>query len=200
MSRVLTWNFFGRIMGGMQTTVSERDRLDDRLLTWKREIPNLDIPTEGIVERIQGLSRYFARSMDETLAEFDLDQRAYWLIGHLRYFGPPYRRSAGELSEELHLSSGAMTARLDKLEKAGLIRRLPDPNDRRGVLVEPTDAGNAAWERCVGAQAQREALISSTLSTDEKEILHSLLRRLMAAFPPHYESTKHHRGRRDETG
>ena len=95
----------------MKTTVQLRDRLDERLLTWKREIPNLDIPTEGIVERIQGLSRYFERSMDETLAEFDLDQRAYWLIGHLRYFGPPYRRSAGELSDDLHLSSGAMTAR-----------------------------------------------------------------------------------------
>jgi hypothetical protein len=51
----------------------------------------------------------------------------------------------------------------------------------------------------VGVQAQREALISSTLSTDEKEVLHSLLRRLMAAFPPQYESTKHRRERRDET-
>ena len=183
----------------MKTTVPLRDRLDERLLTWKREIPNLDIPTEGIVERIQGLSRYFARSMDETLAEFDLDQRAYWLIGHLRYFGPPYQRSAGELSDELHLSSGAMTARLDRLEKAGLIRRLADPKDRRGVLVEPTDAGNAAWERCVGAQAQREALIASALSEEDKELLHMLLRRLMAAFPPHYESGKHHRERSAET-
>ena len=93
-----------------------------------------------------------------------------------------------------------MTARLDRLEKAGLIRRLADPNDRRGVLVEPTDAGNAAWERCVGAQAQREALIASALSEEDKELLHSLLRRLMAAFPPNYESGKHHRERSDETG
>jgi DNA-binding MarR family transcriptional regulator len=176
----------------MKATTVDLDRLDDRLLAWKREIPNLDIPTEGIVERIGTLARYFERSMDETLADFGLDSRAYWLIGHLRYFGAPYRRSAGQLSEELHLSSGAMTNRLDRLEAAGLIRRLPDPSDRRGVLVEPTEAGNAAWERCVGAQAQREALIASALSSKEKDVLHDLLRRLMGAFPPEYESHKKH--------
>jgi DNA-binding MarR family transcriptional regulator len=176
---------------------TERDRLDEKLEVWKREIPNLDVPTEGIVERIQTLAKYFDRSMDETLAEQELDRRAYWLIGHLRFFGPPYRRSPGQLGEELHLSSGAMTNRLDRLEAAGLIRRLPDPNDRRGVLVEPTKAGHAAWEAIVGAQAQREALIASALSAAEKEQLHALLRRLVHAFPPEYGTVKKHRQEQD---
>jgi DNA-binding MarR family transcriptional regulator len=93
----------------------------------------------------------------------------------------------------MHLSSGAMTNRLDRLEAAGLIRRLPDPKDRRGALIEPTEAGHAAWERCTGAQARREALIASALSEGEKEILHALLRRLMRAFPAEYETMKKHR-------
>lgn len=169
------------------------DPLDEKLRVWKREIPDLDIPTEGIVERLQILDRYFNRSMDETLAEFQLDRRAYWLIGHLRYFGPPYRRSPGQLAEEMHLSSGAMTNRLDRLEEAGLIRRLPDPSDRRGTLIEPTEAGHAAWEQSIGAQARREALIASALSDAEKEQLHALLRRLMAAFPAEYETITKHR-------
>lgn len=171
----------------------EADDLDKRLLGWKREIPSLDVPTEGIVERIQILSHDFDRSIEETLSEFALDRRAYWLIGALRYYGPPYRLSAGQLAEEMRLSSGAMTNRLDRLEKAGLIRRLPDPNDRRGVLVEPTKAGHAAWDECTGAQASREALIAAALSEDEKGQLHGLLRRLMGAFPPDYHShRKHH--------
>jgi len=177
----------------MKTTpAAQLDRLDAKLEVWKREIPALDVPTEGIVERIQTLARYFDRSMDDTLAEFGLDRRAYWLIGNLRYAGPPYRRSPGQLGEAMHLSSGAMTARLDRLEEAGLIRRLPDPSDRRGALIEPTEAGHAAWERCTGAQAQREALTASALSEDEKEHLHGLLRRLMRAFPPEYETMKKH--------
>jgi DNA-binding MarR family transcriptional regulator len=76
-----------------------------------------------------------------------------------------------------------MTNRLDRLEAAGLVRRVPDPDDRRGVLVEPTEAGHAAWEKAVHTQADRERLIASVLSDSEKKELHSLLRKLMSAFP-----------------
>ena len=87
------------------------------------------------------------------------------------------------LAADLQLSSGAMTNRLDRLEKAGLIRRLPDPSDRRGTLVEPTEAGHAAWDAAVGEQAVREKAITSVLSDAERSELHRLLRNLMRAFP-----------------
>ena len=76
-----------------------------------------------------------------------------------------------------------MTNRLDRMEAAGLIRRLPDPGDRRGTLIEPTETGNETWDRTVGTQARREAMIASVLKPDELEELHRLLRRLMRAFP-----------------
>ena len=159
------------------------DHIDRMLAVWVREIAGLDRLTEGIVERIDTLSRYFNHTMDTTLAEFGLDRRTHRVLGRLRYQGPPYRLSAGQLAEGMGLSSGAMTNRLDRLEAAGLVRRLPDPDDRRGVLVEPTEAGQAAWDRATDTQARREALIASVLTEDEKEKLHSLLRRLMRAFP-----------------
>lgn len=161
----------------------DRDALDDNLVIWAREIPDLDPLTEGIVERIQVLARNLNQSLDETLEKFDLDRRSFGLLGDLRKHGPPYRVSAGKLAADLRLSSGAMTNRLDRMEKAGLVRRLPDPNDRRGTLVEPTDMGQATWDRTVGAQARREALFSSVLTLAEKERLHDLLRHLMLAFP-----------------
>jgi len=76
-----------------------------------------------------------------------------------------------------------MTNRLDRLEAAGLIRRLPDPTDRRGQLIEATEKGHAAWERTVGTQAERERRIASVLTATEREQLHRLLRKLMGAFP-----------------
>jgi len=167
----------------MKTTREDRDHLDDMLVIWAREIPNLDPLTEGIVERIQILAKKFNQSMDETLTVFNLDRRSFHLLGKLRSHGAPYRRSAGQLADDMHLSSGAMTNRLDRMEEAGLIRRLPDPNDRRGTLVEPTKAGHAAWDKAVGTQAQTEALIAGSLSQREKEELHRLLRGLMRAFP-----------------
>ena len=172
----------------MGNDAPESDRLDEMLAVWAREIPDLDPLTEGIVERIQALARSLDRSQEETLAEFALDRRAFHLLGRLRTYGPPYQRSAGRLADDMRLSSGAMTARLDRLEKAGLIRRLPDPDDRRGTLVEPTAAGHAAWDATVGTQAKREAMFASVLSESEREDLHRLLRRLMRAFPekPHH--------------
>jgi DNA-binding MarR family transcriptional regulator len=161
---------------------SVTDRLDAQLDVWTREIPDLDRATEGIVQRIHKISRAFDQTMDSNLAEYGLSARAYRVLGRLRYEGKPYRVSAGELADHLGLSSGAMTNRLDRLEQAGLVRRVPDPQDRRGVLVEPTKAGHAAWDSAVAAQAEYEKVIASALSEKEKEQLHSLLRRLMGAF------------------
>lgn len=167
----------------MPTKRPNRDALDESLEAWAREIPDLDPLTEGIIERIQILAWNFNHSLDETLQTYELDRRSFSLLGKLRKHGSPYRVSAGKLATELRLSSGAMTNRLDRMEAAGLIRRVPDPNDRRGTLVEPTDLGHAQWDKTVGEQARREAEFSSALTPAEKERLHDLLRRLMLAFP-----------------
>jgi DNA-binding MarR family transcriptional regulator len=161
----------------------ERDHVDRWLESaWLEEIPNLDFAVEGIVDRMSGLSRRFKRSLNETLAEHGLSWEEWEVLGALRRAGPPFRRSAGELAKISELSSGAMTNRLDRLEEAGLVKRLADPNDRRGVLVELTKAGQKAWLESTGAEAAREALIAAALTDREKEQLNALLRRLMLEF------------------
>jgi DNA-binding MarR family transcriptional regulator len=174
-------------MAGLDDSLDDLDRM---LTVWSREIPALDPLTEGIVERLSILDHDFGSSLDETLASLGLDRRSYHLLGWLRAAGPPYRRTPGQLARGLRLSSGAMTNRLDRMEEAGLIRRLPDPSDRRGVLVEPTEKGHAAWDRAVDVQAQREALLASVLDKSEREELHRLLRRLMRAFPSSRHAAK----------
>ena len=161
----------------------EHDRLDDSLDVWTREIPDLNPLTEGIVERIQILAKALDRSLDETLAQYGLDRHSYHLIMVLRKLGPPYRRTPGQIAMDMRLSSGAMTNRLDRMEAAGLIRRMRDPNDRRGTLIEPTEKGNATWDMTAGTQARREATIAAVLDPAESEELHRLLRHLMRAFP-----------------
>jgi len=160
-----------------------RDQIDEQLEIWVREIPDLDRLTEGIIERIGILNYNIGLGMEETLEEYELDRRAFSLLGKLRRIGPPYRSSAGRLASDLRLSSGAMTNRLDRLEAAGMIRRLPDPNDRRGTIVEPTELGNELWDKTVGAAARRENGYTAVLSTAEKEQLHDMLRKMMTAFP-----------------
>ena len=72
-----------------------------------------------------------------------------------------------------------MTNRLDRLESEKLIRRLPDPDDRRGVIVELTAKGRKVWESAVGAQAAKEQFVASALNRREQEQLNALLRRMV---------------------
>jgi DNA-binding MarR family transcriptional regulator len=161
----------------------EPDHVDRWLETaWLKDIPNLDLAVEGIVDRMNGLSRRIKRMHKETLAEHGLTYEEWDVLGALRRAGPPFRRSAGELAEISELSSGAMTNRLDRLESSGLVKRIADPDDRRGVLVELTKVGEKKWRESAGAEAAREALIGAALTDREKEQLNSLLRRLMLEF------------------
>ena len=161
---------------------AEPDSIDAKLEVWARELPFLDLEIEGILERIHTLERYVDRTMRETLDAFELTHGEHRLMAHLRYTGPPYRGKPGKLAERLGLSSGAMTNRLDNLERRGLLRRVEDPDDRRGVFVELTDEGNTLWEKAIGVQAEKEAIVDAALSTAQKRELNDLLRKLMNAF------------------
>ena len=159
----------------------EQDHIDRWLAA--HELPGaVDLEVEGIVDRINGIRRRLHRMLDETLAEFGLTDGEWKVLTHLQLDGPPHRKSAGQLAKWGDLSSGAMTNRIDRLEQAGFVRRVPDPVDRRGVLVELTDAGRRAWEDSVSAQAEKESLVAAALSSEEKKQLNALLRRLMREF------------------
>jgi DNA-binding MarR family transcriptional regulator len=167
-------------------TDDEQDHIDRFLADV--ELPGVDLEVEGIVDRINGLNRRVHRMLDETLVEFGLGEGEWKLLNHLRLAGPPHRRSAGQLSKRAELSTGAMTNRLDRLEQAGLVKRVPDPDDRRGVLVELTKEGHQAWEKTLGAQAAKESLLADALTKDEQRQLNELLRRLMREFERRAES------------
>ena len=160
--------------------VEERDHVDEFLASeFLGEIPNLDLAVEGIVDRIHDLSKRFKKALDETISEHGLTFGDWSILGALVRKQP---RSAGKLAEIANLSSGAMTNRLDRLEQAELVRRIADPDDRRGVLVELTAQGLRVYRAATGAGAANEALIASALTKRDKEELNSLLRRLMLEF------------------
>jgi DNA-binding MarR family transcriptional regulator len=166
----------------MESTTEERDHIDGFLEAIHVVLPDLDLEVEGIVDRIGGLSRRLHRTLDETLAEFGLDSGEYKALCTLAQSGEPFCSTPGRLGKHMELSSGAMTNRIDRLEQAGLVRRRPDPNDRRGVLVEMTEKGRETYERAVGVQAKKEELVTSALDNAEKKQLNDLLRRLMLEF------------------
>lgn len=167
----------------MARTTEERDHIDRFLEEHSEELEGLMYPgalaVEAIVDRIGGIHRRLRHALEDTLRQFDLSMGEWRLLTTLRWAGRPYRRSPGDLARKLDLSSGAMTNRLDRLERVGLVRRLPDPDDRRGIQVELTEEGLEVWKQSVVAQAEKESIIAAALGEKEMDQLNALLRRVM---------------------
>ena len=165
----------------------ERDHVDRFLGEISADLPaDLDLTVEGIVDRIGGINRRIKWMHEETLDQLGITMSDWHVLTALHWAGAPYRRKAGKLARHAELTSGAMTSRLDALEKEGLVRRLRDPDDRRSVLVELTEKGRETHEQGMGIQAQKEALLAEALTDREKEDLNSLLRRVMVMLERRY--------------
>lgn len=114
------------------------DEIVDDVREW---LPDVEVAGLPITGRVLRLARYLAAGREEELAQFGLTLGDFDMLASLR------RRAAGEavkirdLQRSLMLSSGGTTKRLDRLETAGLIERLPDPNDRRGTLIALSTKG-----------------------------------------------------------
>jgi DNA-binding MarR family transcriptional regulator len=158
----------------------KKDRVD-RFLDQLEGIPDLDYEVEGIVDRISSLDKRLRRSFEDTLAEHGLTRPEWQVLRSLHLHGVE-SCSPGDLCAELDLSSGAMTNRLDRLERAGLVRRHPDPQDRRGIRIELTEKGASAWIESTNAGAIKEAHIAGALTKPEQRQLNGLLRKLMLEF------------------
>ena len=166
------------------------DRFLKRLAVLPREV-EIDMDVEAIVDRIGGINRRVKRGMERTLAEHGLSHPDWQVLTSLR-LAADHRSSPGELSGDLELSSGAMTSRLDRLEEAGLVRRLPAPGDRRGVIVELTEQGRDAGTRRQACRAAARRSSPQRLTKPEQKQLNDLLRKLMLAFEARDEEPPKH--------
>ncbi len=158
-----------------------KDSIDDHVALWSREQADLDARVEGILVRMQVLTRYLDRRRDAVLASYGLQWWEFKTLHMLRRGGTPYRATPGELAKQLSMSPAAMTNRLDALQKHGYVDRSHDPDDRRKVVATLTKAGRAVWERGIDDIQKLEQDLVRTLPAKEQDVLEGLLRRLVSA-------------------
>jgi DNA-binding MarR family transcriptional regulator len=158
------------------------DPVDKILVQWQRERPDLDVSPMGVIGRMGRLAKHLERAIGETFSEFELTVGEFDVLATLRRAGHPYRLSPTALFNTLMVTSGTMTHRIDRLEQAGLVKRIPDPSDRRGTSIELTERGFDRIERAVEAHVANEHRILSGLKQSEREALSVLLRKLLLSF------------------
>jgi DNA-binding MarR family transcriptional regulator len=159
------------------------DAIDRIVHQWNRERPDLDVSATHVLQRITRLYLLQSNSFAEVLGRFGLTFGEYEVLAALVRSGPPHRMKPSELVGALVLSSGAMTNRIDRVEAAGLVRRLPDPDDRRGTLVALTDSGRQVVDEAVLVHLDNEERLLCALSERERRELSDLLRKLLVSAP-----------------
>ena len=160
----------------------KNDHVDFIQAQWDQEKPDLDTSPMGVIGRISRISRHLDQLLQKNYSKFNLNGGEFDFLASLRRSGHPYQLTPTELFNSLMLSSGAMTNRLDRLEDAGLIKRLPNPNDRRGILVRLTEQGIALMDEVYPAHITNEDQILSSLTITEREVLTDLLRKMLLSF------------------
>ena len=163
-------------------SAGEGDHVDRVLGQWARVRPDLDTTPVAVVARLGRAAAYVSAGIDACLEEFGLSRAGWDVLASLRRTGPPHRLSPTELYVALMRSSGAMTHRLHHLERHGLITRVPDPDDARGMLVELSRKGKELVDRIARLHLDNERALLAPLSKEEQQTLAQLLRKLLLAY------------------
>ena len=158
------------------------DAVDEIIAMWAREKPELDAAPMGIVGRISRLSRVLDKELKDFFAGHGLEFWEFDVLATLRRSGAPYELSPGALLRTAMVTSGAITNRVDRMEAKGLVERLRDPDDRRGVRIRLTAAGLELIDELVPLHLANERRLLAVLADDDRATLADLLRTLAAGL------------------
>ncbi|MGC5021693.1 MarR family winged helix-turn-helix transcriptional regulator [Micromonospora sp. DT47] len=161
--------------------MTERDDVDVIVEQWRRERAGMRPEPMAVFGRIYRLARIVGDAQEKVYANWGLGRGEFDVLAALRRSGEPYALAPKALTAALMLTSGGMTGRLDRLERQGLVRRTPDPADRRGLRVTLTQQGRRVVEEAAeaGLEVQRRTL--DALPAEDQARLGDLLRALLAA-------------------
>ncbi len=166
------------------------DYVTDAIADWAQERPTLDTSPMALISRILRAAEIIQSRLDAVAAEHGLSHKGDMdVLAALRRVGPPYEASPSRLARAVQLTTGGMTNRLDRLEKANLIVRRRDTADRRGVIVGLTAMGKDVCDTAFAAVLSEQARLVQVLSDDQRDTASVALKGLLLslgdrALPP----------------
>ena len=145
---------------------------------WQRERPGTPTASIEIVTPIWRLAKLFADDRGRVLRAAGIDAATLDLLSVIRRSGPPYTLGTREIARRTLVTAGAVSQRVARAEREGLVHRVPGPAGTRTVLVSLTPAGQELIESSVDAVLGREASLVDGLTTTERTMLIGLLDKL----------------------
>ncbi|MET4926040.1 MarR family transcriptional regulator [Streptomyces sp. PSRA5] len=147
---------------------------------WARERPDVDVRPQGVIGRLHRLGAYLTEELCVVYRNHGLGEGDFDVLAALRRAGAPFERAPGELAEHTMVTTGAMTKRVDRLERAGLVSRRASESDGRGRVVALTPEGRALIDSAFSEHMANERRLLDALTEEEAERLESLLTKWLA--------------------
>ncbi|ASD89700.1 MarR family transcriptional regulator [Salmonella enterica] len=158
--------------------ITDNDFVDNLIQEWLDTFPSLNLSGLPVIARIVRMSHYISQFVDSNLARYNLNVGEFEVLAALAR-NPDRQLSPKELQKKILISSGGLSNRINRLEEKKYIVRIPDPSDRRGVIVRITPEGRKlTLEAVVTHVAIEEALIQG-LDIEDREQLARLLKKLI---------------------
>jgi DNA-binding MarR family transcriptional regulator len=158
------------------------DYVSRLIAEWRQEWPALPVDPVGVIYRVARLAAHFSAGVEGAFSGSGISGADFAVLAHLRRSGGAYRRSQRQLMDALRLTSGTISVRIDRLERNGLVRRDPDPEDGRGVLVSLTAEGQRVFEAMAPVHLANEARMVAALSPAQQAQLARLLQILLVEY------------------
>ena len=160
------------------------DDIDKIVAQWNRERPDLDVAPMALIGRLGRLREKIVREQEKVFARLGLNSAGFDVLATLRRHGAPYALSPGALMDSMMITSGTVTNRIDQLEKAGLVSRETNPDDRRSMIVALTPAGLKLIDEAVTAHVENQHRVVTPLSPPERLALDRLLSHFLSRDLP----------------
>ncbi|QSB06796.1 MarR family winged helix-turn-helix transcriptional regulator [Natronoglycomyces albus] len=157
----------------------------DITAAWQREKPGMPTDSIAILTPITRLAKLLNDDRARLLRRAGIDSATLDLLSVLRRSGPPYVLTTRDISARSLVTAGAISQRLSRAEKDGLIRRAPSPTGRRAVAVTLTDKGHSLVDDVVEDLLTHESHLIGDLTDPEREALKTLLDKLATSLQRH---------------
>ncbi|MEU4679006.1 MarR family transcriptional regulator [Micromonospora sp. NPDC023737] len=162
----------------------DEDRIAEIVGQWHRERPDLDASPLLIIGRIQQLAEALDAALRPTFAAADLGNGEFNVLAALRREGEPYTLTAGQLSQRMLVTTGAVTKRVDRLIARGLVSRSVSAADARGRVVGLTPAGVTLTDQLIEKHLANEEAMLRGLADRDRRALEQLLATLARTVTP----------------
>lgn len=160
------------------------DRVEAVQAAWRRELPDVDVGSVAVVGRLLDVAHSVERVRAVALAAEGSDWATFDLLATLRRSGPPHRMSVGDLQRASLVTTGAVSQRVERAERAGMVRRVPVPDDARKVAVELTVEGYQVAARLLRAVMAADRTLLEPLDGAQRAMLREILRAWGTALDP----------------